>query len=82
MIWITFRGGAGQESGKSLEEFLAGTSQVAEGVKSCQSILELARRHGVDVPLTEHVVRVVHDGLAPRDMVASLMGRGIKAETA
>jgi glycerol-3-phosphate dehydrogenase (NAD(P)+) len=59
--------------GLSLAEVLATTSQVAEGVKTCESVLALARRHGVDVPITEHVARVVHDGLPPQQMVARLM---------
>ena len=49
----------------SLEEVVAITSQTAEGVKSCQSVLDLAQRHGVDMPITEAVVAVVHDGASP-----------------
>jgi len=66
--------------GETLEQILAGTTQVAEGVKSCRSILDLARKHDVDMPLTEHVVQVVHDGVSPRDMVRSLMGRDTRPE--
>jgi glycerol-3-phosphate dehydrogenase (NAD(P)+) len=66
--------------GSKLDELVASTRQTAEGVKSCESILQLARRHGVDMPITEHVVSVVHDGRDPRDMVHSLMTRAAKAE--
>lgn len=66
--------------GETLEEILAGSTQVAEGVKSCRSILDLARKHDVDMPLTEHVVQVVHGGVTARDMVRSLMRRGTRAE--
>ncbi len=66
--------------GQTLEEILAGTTQVAEGVKSCRSILDLARKHDVDMPLTEHVVAVVHEGVSPREMVRSLMRRDTRAE--
>jgi glycerol-3-phosphate dehydrogenase (NAD(P)+) len=66
--------------GQTLEEILAQKQQTAEGVKSCQSILDLARKHDVDMPITEHVVRVVHEGMRPVDMLKSLMARDTKAE--
>ena len=66
--------------GKSLAEVMAGTTQVAEGVKSCGSILALARDHRIDVPITEGVVAVVREGLAPADMVARMMTRVAKSE--
>ena len=50
------------------------------GVKSCRSILDLARKHDVDMPITEHVVAVVHEGMTPADMVRGLMRRGAKSE--
>jgi glycerol-3-phosphate dehydrogenase (NAD(P)+) len=66
--------------GVTLEEILAGTRQVAEGVKSCESILELARRNDVDMPIVEHVVGVVYHGLSPADTLRSLMSRAAKPE--
>jgi glycerol-3-phosphate dehydrogenase (NAD(P)+) len=66
--------------GQTLEELVAQKQQTAEGVKSCRSILDLARKHDVDMPITENVVRVVHEGLAPGDMVRTLMSRSTKAE--
>jgi glycerol-3-phosphate dehydrogenase (NAD(P)+) len=66
--------------GETLEELIARKQQTAEGVKSCRSILDLARKHDVDMPITENVVRVVHEGVAPRDMVRALMSRSTKAE--
>src|SRR6266508_6501830 len=64
--------------GVTLEEILAGTRRVAEGVRSCESILELARRNDVDMPIVEHVVGVVHHGLSPTDTLRSLMSRAAK----
>ncbi|WP_433274842.1 NAD(P)H-dependent glycerol-3-phosphate dehydrogenase [Actinosynnema sp. CS-041913] len=58
----------------------AAHGQVAEGVKSCSSIRELAARLGVDMPLTDGVHRVCHDGLDPRALTAALLGRERKAE--
>ena len=66
--------------GETLEQILATKSQTAEGVKSCRSILDLARKHDVDMPITEHVVGVVHEGMTPQDMVRGLMRRGAKSE--
>jgi glycerol-3-phosphate dehydrogenase (NAD(P)+) len=66
--------------GESVEQIVADTRQVAEGVKSCESVLALARKYNVDVPITEHVVAVVHDGMPVTDMVRSLMSREIKSE--
>ncbi|GAA3009457.1 NAD(P)H-dependent glycerol-3-phosphate dehydrogenase [Actinokineospora diospyrosa] len=54
--------------------------QVAEGVKSCSSIRELALRHGVEMPITEVVHRVCHDGFDPNEMAGQLIGRKTRPE--
>jgi glycerol-3-phosphate dehydrogenase (NAD(P)+) len=66
--------------GMTLEEIQQSTRQVAEGVKSCRSVLDLARAHDVDVPITEAVVRVCHEGEAPARMVKEIMSREAKPE--
>ncbi|MGY1711042.1 NAD(P)H-dependent glycerol-3-phosphate dehydrogenase [Geodermatophilus sp. SYSU D00758] len=66
--------------GMSLEEVQAATRQTAEGVKSCRPVLDLARAHGVDMPLTEAVVRVCHDGATAAQMVKEIMSREAKPE--
>lgn len=66
--------------GMTVEEIVASTSQVAEGVKSAESILALAREHHVDMPIVEHVVAAVHDGLPPAEIVRRIMSRTTKAE--
>lgn len=67
-------------NGLTVAEVVATQKQTAEGVKSCQSILELARKHDVDMPITEHVVAVVHEGLTPAGMLRGLMAREITTE--
>ena len=67
-------------AGMTLEETIAATKQTAEGVKSCESVLDLARRHGVDMPITETVVGIVHDGKPPVVALKELMSRSAKAE--
>ncbi|KAF4409080.1 MULTISPECIES: NAD(P)H-dependent glycerol-3-phosphate dehydrogenase [Streptomyces] len=66
--------------GMTLEQTIAATKQTAEGVKSCESVLDLARRHGVDMPITETVVEIVHDGKPPLVALKDLMSRSAKAE--
>ncbi|KWW99634.1 NAD(P)-dependent glycerol-3-phosphate dehydrogenase [Carbonactinospora thermoautotrophica] len=66
--------------GMTFQEVVAVTRQTAEGVKSCESLLELARRHGVEMPITETVVAIVHDGKSPRQMLRELMARSAKPE--
>ncbi len=66
--------------GMTVEEVQRSTRQTAEGVKSCRSVLDLARAHDVYVPLTEAVVRVCHEGEAPARMVREIMLREAKPE--
>ena len=66
--------------GLTVEETIAKTQQTCEGVKSCQSILDLARATGVEMPITEQVVQVVHHGMGPMDMLQAFMSRSPKPE--
>jgi glycerol-3-phosphate dehydrogenase (NAD(P)+) len=66
--------------GETVEQIAGTTSQVAEGVKSCQSIVDLARRHDVDMPIVDHVARMISGELGPQDMIASLLSRSAKPE--
>jgi len=66
--------------GMAVAEVVAVTKQTAEGVKSCESVLDLARRHGVDMPITETVVAIVHEGKPPVVAVKELMSRSAKPE--
>ena len=68
--------------GRSVAQVLASTGQTAEGVSSCSAIRELARAHGVDMPIVDAVVQVVREERAPPDVLRSLMARQAKAETA
>jgi glycerol-3-phosphate dehydrogenase (NAD(P)+) len=66
--------------GESLEQAQAATRQTAEGVKSCLSIRDLARAHGIEMPIVEQVELVCHEGVDPRVAVKMLMGREMKPE--
>ncbi|MBE9374431.1 NAD(P)-dependent glycerol-3-phosphate dehydrogenase [Saccharopolyspora sp. HNM0983] len=58
----------------------AAHGQVAEGVKSCSSIRQLAERYDVEMPITDVVHRVCHEGLQPGPAAAELLGRERKPE--
>jgi glycerol-3-phosphate dehydrogenase (NAD(P)+) len=66
--------------GKSLDEVVSEMRMVAEGIKTTKSVLGLAARAGIEMPIVEHVGQVLHDGLHPRDAVLSLMTRAAKSE--
>jgi glycerol-3-phosphate dehydrogenase (NAD(P)+) len=66
--------------GMTVAEIAGATRQVAEGVKSCASISELAHRHDVEMPIAEHVTRVVAGEMSPKDMLFSLVSRSAKSE--
>lgn len=67
--------------GMTTEDIYASTRQVAEGAKSCSSLLALAERTGVDAPIAEHVNAVVAGQMTATDMMESFIGRDTKAET-
>jgi glycerol-3-phosphate dehydrogenase (NAD(P)+) len=67
--------------GMTTEDIYASTRQVAEGAKSCSSLLALAERTGVDAPIAEHVNAVVAGEMTATDMMQSFIGRDTKAET-
>lgn len=66
--------------GLSVEETIAVTKRTCEAYKSCQPILELAHKNGVDMPITEQVVAVLYNGRSPREMASAFMSRDTKAE--
>jgi glycerol-3-phosphate dehydrogenase (NAD(P)+) len=66
--------------GETLEQAQAAVGQTAEGVKSCLAIRDLARAHGVEMPITEQVERICHEGVDPRRAVSALMSRTTKPE--
>jgi glycerol-3-phosphate dehydrogenase (NAD(P)+) len=66
--------------GETLEQAQVATRQTAEGVKSCLSIRDLAHGCGVEMPITEQVELVCHEGLAPKVAMTALMSRETKPE--
>ncbi|WP_244847760.1 NAD(P)H-dependent glycerol-3-phosphate dehydrogenase [Caballeronia sp. SL2Y3] len=67
-------------SGRTLDEILAALGHVAEGVRCARAVLSLAQSHGIDMPITHAVCRVLFENVAPRDAVQALLSRDSKAE--
>lgn len=72
----------GEELGKGrrLEEILMGMNQVAEGVKSCGAIVELAAKVGCDMPIAARVAKVLYEGADVAAMVEDLLLRDPEPE--
>ncbi|MGB7425560.1 MAG: NAD(P)H-dependent glycerol-3-phosphate dehydrogenase [Ornithinimicrobium sp.] len=66
--------------GLSVAEVVAIKHRTAEGLKSARSVVDLAHRHGVDVPICEGVLAVVEDQMAPQLLADALMSRARKHE--
>ena len=66
--------------GMSVADAADALSQTAEGVASCAPVLALARKHGVEMPITEVVAAVINDGLPVAEAAAMLASRTAKPE--
>lgn len=66
--------------GRKLDEILSEMSSVAEGVTTTRSVMELARRHKVEMPITSAVNAVLFEGKDVRAALSELMSREAKAE--
>jgi glycerol-3-phosphate dehydrogenase (NAD(P)+) len=66
--------------GLGLSQAQSETKTTAEGVSSAAAVLDLAREHGVDMPIVEAVVDVVANGMPPKEVVRRLMSRTTRSE--
>lgn len=66
--------------GRKLPEILASTNTIAEGVETTEAAVELARRHQVEMPITEQMYEILNRGKDPREGVRELMVRALKSE--
>jgi len=66
--------------GRSLDEALAATPMVAEGVRTTLSAHRLAAREGVEMPITEQVHALLYEGKRPADAIAALLTRELRSE--
>jgi len=66
--------------GRTLADIVGGTRMVAEGIRTSAAVVDLAARVGVEMPLADQVVAVLHQGKSPAEVVPLLMGRDAKPE--
>jgi glycerol-3-phosphate dehydrogenase (NAD(P)+) len=67
------RVGAALARGTRLDDALNEIGMVAEGVYASRAACELARRHGIEVPVFEHIQRVLHQGMSVDAALSALM---------
>lgn len=60
--------------GRALQEILASLDSVAEGVTTTVAAWQLARKMGLEMPITEKIYEVLYDGVAPSEVMAKLLG--------
>jgi len=72
--------GAELARGKSLKEITSSMKMVAEGIKTTDAAIDLARRHAVEMPIAEQMFQMLHGEVKPREAVQRLMERSLKGE--
>ena len=53
---------------------------IAEGVSNARALVRLAERHGVEMPISSAVYRILYEAAPPGAMVDELLSRELKAE--
>lgn len=66
--------------GRKLDEIVGSMKMVAEGIKTTNAAVDLARRHSVEMPIAEQMFQMLHFGISPRDAIRRLMERSLKGE--
>lgn len=66
--------------GRQLDEIVSSMKMVAEGIKTTNAAVDLAKRYGVEMPIAEQMYQMLHFGIAPRDAIQRLMERSLKGE--
>ena len=67
--------------GGTLKEYEARTKMVVEGAVACRALHHLARKLGIQLPITELVYALLYEGLRPEDGLTVLMDRPLGSET-
>ena len=67
-------------AGRNHEQAQQEIGQVVEGAGTAREVALLASRHGIEMPITEQVDRVLHAGLAPQQAVRNLLSREARPE--
>ena len=67
--------------GKGREQAIQEIGQEVEGISAAKETYMLAKKYGIDMPITEQTYRVLYEGLAPLSAVENLLQRDQKSET-
>ena len=67
-------------NGKNIEQILAETRRVAEGVRTCKSAKQIADKQGIEMPIIQEMYRVLYEQESPRNAIQRLMTRALKPE--
>ena len=67
-------------AGEKLEDILAGSREVAEGVRNAKSVRNMAVKHQVDMPMAREVFRVLYEDKEPQRAMVDLLTRRLKDE--
>jgi glycerol-3-phosphate dehydrogenase (NAD(P)+) len=74
------RVGIALAQGNTLDQILASTNSVAEGVQTTYAAVDLAKRNKIEMPITEQMYAVLRLSRAPREAIRELMERSLKKE--
>ena len=66
--------------GRKLDEIVSSMKMVAEGIKTTDAAVELAARHGVEMPIAGQMFEMLHAGASPQEAIRRLMERSLKGE--
>lgn len=66
--------------GRKLDEIVASMKMVAEGIKTTNAAVDLAKRYSVEMPISEQMFQVLNFGISPREAIQRLMDRSLKGE--
>ena len=66
--------------GRKLDEIVSSMKMVAEGIRTTNAAVDLARRYSVEMPISEQMFQMLHFGISPREAVRRLMERSLKGE--
>ena len=66
--------------GQTVKQAIEATQSVVEGIATCKSVIDLARRYNIDMPITESVYQILFEGKSVSAAIGELMATKLKAE--
>ena len=66
--------------GKKIDDILRELGSVAEGVKTSKAVCELAKKLGIEVPISSAIYEAVYTDITPQELLEKLMNRKLRKE--